>query len=819
MASATVIPALPFVTSSAPYYGATLEANEPTSCRTTDPDHSDYYSDVTESVWFRYTATARQTLTLQGYVGDNYSAVNAYPAGELAELNRVACVETEFRETNYLQVETGKTYYFQVGVAFGWYSGDPDPATPSDLVHLSITASPPVAGTTVASATAIPSLPASISASNAQVDSNWYTPYDSCSKIEVMSGSVWYRYRAPVTQNVQVDLRQSAPGQAFIVYNSDGANPTYVETCPRPNGETDYEGGTAALDHFTAEANRTYFIQVASSHSSGSAYTLKLAAVSGVFATSVPTVTGTAAVGGELTVEAPAWTPEPSYYRYEWFRNGTRIDYANNATYWPTAEDAGTKLTASVTGSRTGYVSATTTSAPVAVAAPLLTLMPTPTISGTTTVGSTLTANPGTWDAGVTLSYQWKKNGGSYISGATAKTYVLQPADAGTTLTVSVTGTKAGYSPATKTSATTAVVTNAAAITGLTPTITGTATVGQKLTAVAGTWSPAPVTLAYQWKRAGVAITGATASTYTLVAADSGAAVTVSVIGTKSGYASVTKTSAAVTVKAALQTLMPTPTITGTKTVGATLTAQTGTWDAGTTLTYQWKKNGGAYITGATAKTYVLKGSDAGATLTVSVTSTKPGYSPATKTSATTAAIAAGTLTSATPTISGTAAAGQTLTAAPGAWGPSPVTYAYQWKRGTTVISGATGATYTATAADVGASLTVAVTGSKTGYTSVTKSSAAKVITKGTLAAPTPTVTGTKKVGSTLTAVAGTWGPAPVSLSYQWYRSGTLISGATTGTYKLVTADKGKTITVKVTGTKTGYTTTAKTSAATAAIG
>ena len=147
------------------------------------------------------------------------------------------------------------------------------------------------------------------------------------------------------------------------------------------------------------------------------------------------------------------------------------------------------------------------------------------------------------------------------------------------------------------------------------------------------------------------------------------------------------------------------------------------------------------------------------------------------------------------------------------------MTYAYQWKRGTTVTSGATGATYTATASDVGASLSVTVTGSKTGYTSVTKSSAAKVIAKGTLTAPTPTVTGTKKVASTLTAVAGTWGPAPVSLSYQWYRSGTLISGATTGTYKLVTADKGKTITVKVTGTKTGYTTTAKTSAATAAIG
>ncbi|MCJ1685419.1 hypothetical protein MT350_19875, partial [Rathayibacter sp. VKM Ac-2928] len=109
--------------------------------------------------------------------------------------------------------------------------------------------------------------------------------------------------------------------------------------------------------------------------------------------------------------------------------------------------------------------------------------MPTPTITGSTTVGSTLTANPGTWDSGVTLSYQWKKNNGVYISGATAKTYVLKASDAGATLTVSVTGTKSGYSPATKTSATTAAVANGAVITGATPTITGTATVGQKLTA------------------------------------------------------------------------------------------------------------------------------------------------------------------------------------------------------------------------------------------------------------------------------------------------------------------------------------------------
>lgn len=69
------------------------------------------------------------------------------------------------------------------------------------------------------------------------------------------------------------------------------------------------------------------------------------------------------------------------------------------------------------------------------------------------------------------------------------------------------------------------------------------------------------------------------------------------------------------------------------------------------------------------------------------------------------------------PTISGTAQAGQTLTAAPGAWsGTQPIGYAYRWQRcstsgaGCSTISGASGATYAVTSADVGSTLRVAVT-------------------------------------------------------------------------------------------------------------
>jgi hypothetical protein len=64
--------------------------------------------------------------------------------------------------------------------------------------------------------------------------------------------------------------------------------------------------------------------------------------------------------------------------------------------------------------------------------------------------------------------------------------------------------------------------------------------------------------------------------------------------------------------------------------------------------------------------------------------------------------------------VSGTAQAGNTLTASPGIWSNDPTAYTYQWERcsgGTscTAIDGATSSTYTPVAADVGDTLFVYV--------------------------------------------------------------------------------------------------------------
>ncbi|WP_354348591.1 sialate O-acetylesterase [Pseudarthrobacter sp. PvP090] len=168
------------------------------------------------------------------------------------------------------------------------------------------------------------------------------------------------------------------------------------------------------------------------------------------------------------------------------------------------------------------------------------------------------------------------------------------------------------------------------------------------------------------------------------------------------------------------------------------------------------------------------------------------------------------------PTITGIRKVGSTLSAVPGTWGPSPVNLTYQWYRSGAAISDASGPGYKLRSGDAGRSITVKVTGSKTGYTSASRTSnGTSAIAKGTLTAPTPTITGTAAYGSTLTAVPGAWGPAPVTLTYKWYRSGILISDASSATYKVRSGDRGRTITVKVTGSKSGYNTASKTSAGT----
>ena len=70
-----------------------------------------------------------------------------------------------------------------------------------------------------------------------------------------------------------------------------------------------------------------------------------------------------------------------------------------------------------------------------------------------------LTAVPGSWDGGVTLSYQWTANGPTCPAPSARRTHPPRATRA-RSITVKVTGTSTGYTTVTKESAPTAAVAN-----------------------------------------------------------------------------------------------------------------------------------------------------------------------------------------------------------------------------------------------------------------------------------------------------------------------------------------------------------------------
>jgi hypothetical protein len=254
------------------------------------------------------------------------------------------------------------------------------------------------------------------------------------------------------------------------------------------------------------------------------------------------------------------------------------------------------------------------------------------------------------------------------------------------------------------------------------PTISGTVKVGTVLTANTGTWSPAPA-FTYQWYADGVAISGATKSTFTPTKTQLGKKITVKVTGSKTGYSATGKTSVAtakVTADIAKSTV---PTISGTVNVGKALTVNVGAWDAGVTHTYQWYANG-AKISGATKSKLTLTKSHLGKTITVKITGSKANHVSKTLTSKATSKVATTFTKSAVPKIKGTLKVGKKLSINLGTWSPKP-TYKYQWYSNGKAIKGATKATFTLTKAQKGKKITVKVTASKTNYVSLAKTSKA----------------------------------------------------------------------------------------------
>ena len=196
------------------------------------------------------------------------------------------------------------------------------------------------------------------------------------------------------------------------------------------------------------------------------------------------------------------------------------------------------------------------------------------------------------------------------------------------------------------------------------------------------------------------------------------------------------------------------------------------------------------------------------------------------------------------PGITGTVLAGETLTATTDRIededGLTDAVFAYRWVRQDPAtstdadIEGATSSTYTVTDADEGKAIKVRVTftddaGNAESLTSDARLSAppliipdAEVIVSNTTATGEPTITGTIRVGETLTAdttdLSDSDGLNNATFTYQWLADDADITDATGSTYALVAADEGKTIKVRVTFTDDSGHQETLTSAATVAV-
>ena len=424
------------------------------------------------------------------------------------------------------------------------------------------------------------------------------------------------------------------------------------------------------------------------------------------------------------------------------------------------------------------------------------------TITGTAIEDEVFTASNTLADAdGLgAVSYQWKRDAVA-ISGATNSTYTLVQADVGAAITVTASYTDGGGMNESVTSAPTTAVVNVDDLPTGSVTITGTAREDEVLTASHMLADQDGLgVISWQWNRDGIAIDGATNSTYTLVQADVDAVMTVtaSYIDGESTAESVTSATTSI-----VTNVNDSPTggvtVRGVMRENEVLSADTSILadeDGLGPLSYQWFRSGSA-IDGATSSSYMLTQTDVGAVVGVVVSYTDA-YSNAESVDDIASVVVTNVNDSPTGTviISGTAREDEVLTASHTLTDQDGLgVISWQWNRDSVLIDGATNSTYTLVQADVGAVMTVTASYTDQGGTneSVTSAATAAVVNVNDLPTGSVTITGTAREDEVLTASHTLSDQDGLGvISWQWNRDSVIaIDGATNSTYTLVQADVG----------------------------
>jgi hypothetical protein len=133
-------------------------------------------------------------------------------------------------------------------------------------------------------------------------------------------------------------------------------------------------------------------------------------------------------------------------------------------------------------------------------------------------------------------------------------------------------------------------------------------------------------------------------------------------------------------------------------------------------------------------------------------------------------------------------------------------TVTYAWQANGTAIPDATSSTYTPVPVELNQSLTCSVQATNSAG-SVSGTSNGANIGLGAALVPTakPKLSGPHTVGGTEKVTAGTWKPAAVTVTYQWFIGTKKVTGATKSSFKVPSSAKGKKVHCVVTASAPGF--------------
>ncbi|MGG5753539.1 hypothetical protein ACQ3I4_13070 [Zafaria sp. Z1313] len=322
-----------------------------------------------------------------------------------------------------------------------------------------------------------------------------------------------------------------------------------------------------------------------------------------------------------------------------------------------------------------------------------------------------------------------------------------------------------------------------------------------------------------QWFRDGQPIPGATGPEYQLVAADGARRISVryTFVALDRWRPLVPASTVTATYGDIIRTTPVKATLGGTHRAGRVVTASVpADVFPQAQRSYQWFA-GDEPIKGATKPSFTLRQRDVNQPIHARVTLSGPGIAPMTVASAK-KVVLPGQITGTVPKISGKMVVGHKLTAIAGTSTPKATSIGYQWLRNGKPVAGSRGTakSYSILPADVGQRIGLRVHYGHLDVASDTKVSAAsaKVAAGAIAVTKAPVVTGTKRAGSILTAVAGSDAPRPSAVRYQWLANGKAVKGATSSKLRMTAALAKAKISVRVTVSAGGYKARAVTSKA-----